>query len=65
MEKIKVYTCQLEGGATLYSESLEDLLETLKYELQDMYEGDLWQFNFGLIFMTREEIDNAGEFDGF
>lgn len=65
MEKIKVYTVEQVGGATLYSTSLEDLLATLKYELEDMNEGDLQPFNFGVIYLTQEEIDSAGEFDGF
>lgn len=65
MEKIKVYTVEQVGGATLYGTSLEDVLSTLKYELEDMNEGDLQPFNFGVIYMTQEEIDSAGEFDGF
>lgn len=67
MEKIKVYTCNMVGGSTLYSESLDVLLETLKYELENYLEEDSMKpvFNFGVIYMTREEINAAGEFDGF
>ena len=67
MEEIKVYTCHMLGGSTLYAESLDVLLETLKYELETYLEenSDKPVFNFGVIYMTREDINAAGGFDGF
>lgn len=66
MEKIKIYTVKQDGGgAKLYSTSLEDLLETLKFELENLEDNDEWTFSFGTTYLTQEEIDSAGEFDGF
>lgn len=54
MEKIQVYTVTEIGGEILYALSLEVLLETLKYELEELHEGDLRPFNFGMIYMTQQ-----------
>lgn len=64
MKKIKVYTAKA-NGSTLYAMSLEDLFETLKNEIGDIEDGDTWEFEFGSKYLTQEEIDSSGEFDGF
>lgn len=65
MEKVKVYKVKMEGGSDLFATSLENLLETMKFELQNMEDEDIWTFDFSIIYMTQKEIDSAGEFDGF
>ena len=64
MEKVKVYTIEMHGSK-LFAKSLEDLLETLKFELQNIEDDETWGFEFSTIYMTQEEIYSAGEFDGF
>lgn len=65
MEKLKVYTAKLKGGSDLFATSVEYLLDTMKYELQNIEYDETWEFEFSTIYMTQEEIDSAGEFDGF
>lgn len=65
MEKVKVYTAKLKGGSDLFATSIEDLLDTMKYELQNIEDDETWEFEFSVLYMTQEEIDSAGEFDGF
>lgn len=65
MEKLKVYTVKLKGGSDLFATSVEDLLDTMKYELQNIEDDEVWEFEFSVLYMTQEEIDSLGEFDGF
>ncbi|MDQ1859285.1 hypothetical protein [Chryseobacterium sp. WLY505] len=64
-EKIKCYTMSL-GGSTLVATNVDEILETLRVELEEnLQEDDPIEYGFGVKNMTQEEIDQLGEFDGF
>ncbi len=65
MEKIKCYTMTL-FGSTLTDPNIDNIVETLKVELEENLENDeTINFKFGIKYLTQEELDELGEFDGF
>ncbi|WP_185269221.1 hypothetical protein [Chryseobacterium indologenes] len=65
MEKIKCYTMTL-FGSTLTDPDIDNILETLKTELQEnLDDEDTIDFRFGVKYLTQEELDELGEFEGF
>lgn len=65
MDKIKCYTVEV-NNSTLTDSDLDNILETLKFELEEMKEeGDICEVEFGIKYLTQEEINNIPEFDGF
>lgn len=66
MEKIKCYTME-NNGSKLVDPNIENVLETLKQELENNinHEDEPIQFVFDIEYHTQEELDQLGEFDGF
>ena len=53
-------------GSTLTDPNINNILETLKVELEEnLEENEEIDFRFGIEYLTQEEIDGLGEFDGF
>lgn len=65
-EKIKCYTMTL-FGSTLIDSNLDNIVETLKIEIEENLEEAQMPvaFVFGIQYLTQSEIDALGEFDGF
>ncbi len=64
MEKIKCYIMK-QGGSTLIVTNVDDILETLRVELEEnLEESDPIEYEFGVKHMAQEEIDQLGEWDG-
>ncbi|MEJ5105524.1 hypothetical protein [Chryseobacterium sp. MYb328] len=68
MKKIKCYTMTL-FGSTLTDPDINNILETLKIELEenldDSEDFESIDFAFGIKYLSQNEIDNLPEFDGF
>lgn len=65
MKKIKCYTMRL-GGSVLIDPEIENILETLRTELEEnLPEDDTIEFEFGTEYHTQEELNEMVEFDGF
>ncbi|AZB23611.1 hypothetical protein EG339_02725 [Chryseobacterium bernardetii] len=65
MEKIKCYTMTL-FGSTLTDPNIDNILETLKIELEEnLDDEENINFQFGVKYLTQDEIDELGEFEGF
>lgn len=63
--KIKCYTVSM-GDGRLIDTNLGNIMETIKVELEEnMTDSDPMSFDFTVVYMTQEEIDSLGEFDGF
>lgn len=55
-----------EGGSTLYSPDIDNILKQLKTELENIDEGDEpIEFEFGVVYLTQKDTDELEEFDGF
>ncbi|WP_343680024.1 hypothetical protein [Chryseobacterium arthrosphaerae] len=53
-------------GSTLTDPNIDNIVETLKVELEENLENDeTINFKFGIKYLTQEELDELGEFDGF
>lgn len=65
MNKIKCYTMTL-FGSTLTDPDINNILETLKIELEEnLDDEENINFQFGVKYITQDEIDELGEFEGF
>ncbi|WBV60260.1 hypothetical protein PFY12_14625 [Chryseobacterium camelliae] len=65
-EKIKCYTMSMGMDSKLIDPNIDNILETLRVELEEnCTEEDPLSYDFGVEYMTQEELDNLGEFDGF
>ncbi|WP_312306567.1 hypothetical protein [Chryseobacterium sp.] len=64
-EKIKCYTVSM-GDGKLIDPDIQNILDTIQVELEEnCTESDPISLDFGVVYMTQEEIDNLPEFDGF
>lgn len=53
-------------GSTLTDPDIDNILETLKIELQEnLNNEDTIDFRFGVKYLTQEELGELGEFEGF
>ncbi|MGU3377692.1 hypothetical protein [Chryseobacterium sp. M5A1_1a] len=65
MEKIKCYTMTL-FGSTLTDPDINNILDSIKIELEENLDDvEKIDFQFGIEYLSQEELDKIGEFDGF
>lgn len=65
MEKIKVYKLEI-NGSYLISHNLDDIMETLKLEIEEGVKvGENIQSEIYVLEMNEDDYNNLPEFDGF
>lgn len=65
-KKIKCYTISMGEDSKLIDPDIQNILDTIQIELEEnCTEADPLSFDFGIVHLTQEEIDNLPEFDGF
>ncbi len=65
MEKIKCYTMSM-GDGKLVDPDIQNIIDTLQVELEEnCTESDPLSFDFGVKYLTQEELDQLEEFYGF